>query len=114
MAIEIFIPKNSNVVNVIGEVLNPAAFEYSKNMSVIQAIENAGGFQQFADTKRVYVIKANGLVKKVNRNIFLGDSGLKPGDTIVVPRKIFLSNPITQALVPITQILSTWLLCRCS
>ena len=73
----IFIPKNSNVINVLGEVLNPTAFEYSKNLSINQAIESAGGFQQFADTKRVYVIKSNGLVQKVNRNIFLGNTGLQ-------------------------------------
>lgn len=102
----IFVPKNSNVINVIGEVLNPTAFEYSKNISINQAIESAGGFQQFADTKRVYVIKSNGLVQKVNRNIFLGNTGLQPGDTVVVPRKIASSNPIARALLPVTQILS--------
>ena len=102
----IFIPKNSNVINVLGEVLNPTAFEYSKNISINKAIESAGGFQQFADTKRVYVIKSNGLVQKVNRNIFVGNTGLEPGDTVVVPRKIASSNPIARALLPVTQILS--------
>lgn len=102
----IFIPKNSNVINVLGEVLNPTAFEYSKNISINQAIESAGGFQQFADTKRVYVIKSNGMVQKVNRNIFVGNTGLQPGDTVVVPRKIASSNPIARALLPVTQILS--------
>ena len=102
----IFVPKGSNVINVLGEVLNPTAFEFSKNISVIQAIENAGGFQQFADKKRVYIIKSNGLVEKVNRNIFIGNSGLEPGDTVIVPRKVVSSNPISQALLPITQILS--------
>ena len=102
----IFIPKNSNVINVIGEVLNPTAFEYSKNLSINKAIESAGGFQQFADKKRVYVIKSNGLVQKVNRNIFLGNTGLQPGDTVIVPRKIASSNPIARALLPVTQILS--------
>ncbi len=102
----IFVPKGSNVINVLGEVLNPTAFEFSKNISVMQAIENAGGFQQFADKKRVYIIKSNGLVEKVNRNIFIGNSGLEPGDTIIVPRKVVSSNPISQALLPITRILS--------
>ena len=102
----IFVPKGSNVINVLGEVLNPTAFEFSKNISVIQAIENAGGFQQFADKKRIYIIKSNGLVEKVNRNIFIGNSGLEPGDTVIVPRKVVSSNPISQALLPITQILS--------
>ena len=102
----IFVPKNSNVINVLGEVLNPTAFEFSKNLSISKAIENAGGFQQFADKKRVYVIKANGMVEKASRNIFIGNSSLEPGDTVVVPRKIVSVNPIAQALMPITQILS--------
>ena len=102
----IFVPKNSNVINVLGEVLNPTAFEFSKNLSINEAIENAGGFQQFADKKRVYVIKANGNVEKASRNIFIGNSGLEPGDTVVVPRKTVSVNPIAQALLPITQILS--------
>ena len=103
---DIFIPKDSNVINVLGEVLNPTAFEFSKNLSVNDAIENAGGFQQFADKKRVYVIKANGTVEKASRNIFVGNSGLEPGDTVIVPRKTVAVNPIAQALLPITQILS--------
>ena len=102
----IFVPKNSNVINVLGEVLNPTAFEFSKNLSISKAIENAGGFQQFADKKRVYVIKANGMVEKASRNIFIGNSSLEPGDTVVVPRKTVSVNPIAQALMPITQILS--------
>ena len=102
----IFVPKNSNVINVLGEVLNPTAFEFSKNLSISKAIENAGGFQQFADKKRVYVIKANGMVAKASRNIFTGNSSLEPGDTVVVPRKTVSVNPIAQALMPITQILS--------
>lgn len=103
---DIFVPKDSNVINVLGEVLNPTAFEFSKNFSISQAIENAGGLQRFADKKRIYIIKANGMVEKVNRNIFIGNSGLEPGDTVIVPRKIVSSNPISQALLPITQILS--------
>ena len=94
------------MINVLGEVLNPTAFEFSKNLSINEAIENAGGFQQFADKKRVYVIKANGNVEKASRNIFIGNSGLEPGDTVVVPRKTVSVNPIAQALLPITQILS--------
>ena len=102
----IFVPKNTNVINVIGEVLNPTAFGFKKNISVSQAIQNAGGFHQYADTKRVYIIKSSGLVEKVSRNIFIGNSVLEAGDTIVVPRKVISANPITQALLPITQILS--------
>lgn len=102
----IIVPKNPNAVNVLGEVLNPIAFEYSKKLTITSAINQAGGYQQYADKRRVYVIKANGIVKKANRNIFVRNVGLEPGDTIVVPRKIITDNPVLAALLPVTQILS--------
>ena len=102
----IIIPKQSYVVNVIGEVLNPIAFEYSKKMTIESAISNAGGYQSYADKKRVFIIKANGLVEKPSRNVFAGNSNLDPGDTIVVPRKVNITNPILRNLTPVTQILS--------
>ena len=102
----IIVPKNPNAVNVLGEVLNPIAFEYSKKLTITSAINQAGGYQQYADKRRVYVIKANGIVKKANRNIFVRNVGLEPGDTIVVPRKIITDNPVLEALLPVTQILS--------
>ena len=102
----IIVPKVTNVVNVIGEVLNPIAFEYSERISINSAIVKAGGYQSYADKKRVYVIKANGMVEKAGRNIFAGNSNLEPGDTIVVPRKVEVSNTILRNLAPVTQILS--------
>jgi len=102
----ITVPKNPNAINVLGEVLNPIAFEYSKKLTISSAINQAGGYQQYADKRRVYVIKANGIVEKANRNIFTGNVSLAPGDTIVVPRKIITSNPGIEALIPVTQLLS--------
>ena len=102
----IIVPKVTNVVNVIGEVLNPIAFEYSESININDAIVKAGGYQSYADKKRVYVIKANGMVEKTARNIFVGNSNLEPGDTIVVPRKLEVTNTILRNLTPITQILS--------
>ena len=98
--------KNPNIINVLGEVLNPIAFEYSKKLNVRSAIENAGGYQDYADKGKVYVIKANGLVQKAKRNIFTKNITLEPGDTIVVPRKIITNSPGIAALTPITSILS--------
>ena len=102
----IIVPKNPNAISVFGEVLNPIAIEYKNNLSLNSAINSAGGYQQYADKRRVYVIKANGTIKKTSRNIFERDEKLEPGDTIVVPRKIDTTNPITQGLIPMTQILS--------
>jgi hypothetical protein len=102
----IFVPRNPNTINVLGEVLNPIAFEFNKRITVRSAIDNSGGYQDYADKRKVYVIKANGLIEKANRNIFTRNVKLEPGDTIVVPRKIITNNPGIEALLPITQILS--------
>jgi polysaccharide export outer membrane protein len=102
----IIVPKNPNAINILGEVLNPIAIEYKKGMSVKSAINNSGGYQQYADKRRVYVIKANGIVERASRNIFVKNIKLEPGDTIVVPRKILAQRPGLEALIPVTQILS--------
>lgn len=102
----LFIPKNPNAINVLGEVLNPIAFEYKKGISIRSALENAGGYQDYADKRKVYVIKANGIIEKANRSIFIRNVKLEPGDSIVVPRRIITNNPGIDALLPITQIIS--------
>ena len=102
----VVIPKISNVINIIGAVLNPLAFEYSDEVRLESAIKRAGGYQSYADKRRVYIIKANGLVEKNARNIFQGNSKLEPGDTIVVPTKINSNNTVIQSLAPVMQILS--------
>ncbi len=103
---KVVIPKVSNVINIIGSVLNPIAFEFSSNLSIQSAITKAGGYQPYADKRRVYIIRANGLVEKNSRNIFAGNYDLQPGDTIVVPRKINTNSAVIQGLAPVMQILS--------
>ncbi len=111
----IIVPKNPNVINVLGEVLNPVAFEYSKKLNIFQAISTAGGYKDYADKSKIYVIKANGIVQRQRKSaftklltfgIFPRRVKLEPGDTIVVPRKIITNNPGIQSLLPITQLLS--------
>lgn len=102
----VVIPKNPNTINVLGEVLNPIAFEYSETINVRTAIASAGGYQDYADKGKVYVIKANGTIERAKRNIFVKNVNLEPGDTIIVPRKIITNNPGIDALLPVTKILS--------
>lgn len=102
----IIVPTNPNAINVLGEVINPIAFEYSKKLTIRSAIASAGGYQDYADKRKVYVIKANGMIEKAHRNIFVKNVDLEPGDTIIVPRKIIVDNPGIDALLPITKILS--------
>jgi polysaccharide export outer membrane protein len=84
---------NSQRYYVTGEVLHTGAQPLLPNMTVLQALANAG-FTQFANTKGIYVLRAqNGKQQKIVVNykqLVKGDAMgqnilLKPGDTIVVP-----------------------------
>jgi polysaccharide biosynthesis/export protein len=84
---------NSQRYYVTGEVLHTGAQPLLPNMTVLQALANAG-FTQFANTKGIYVLRAeSGKQQKIPvnyRQLVKGDAMgqnilLKPGDTIVVP-----------------------------
>ena len=70
-------PKNPNVINVLGEVLNPLAFEYSRGIRINEAIENAGGYQESLIKEEFMSLNLMDLFKRQSRNIFTGNSGLR-------------------------------------
>src|SRR5580698_1951524 len=83
---------NSKKIYVTGEVQHTGALQMQPGMTVLQALADAG-FTQFANTKRIYVLRTeNGVEQKIPVNykrLVKGQPGqdiaLKPGDTIVVP-----------------------------
>ena len=84
---------NSQKVYVTGEVQHTGALQLLPNMTVLQALADAG-FTQFANTKGIYVLRAeNGKQQKIPINYKRLVKGqaieqniiLKAGDTIVVP-----------------------------
>ena len=85
---------NSRRFYVLGEVGRPGAFPLLPNMTVLQALSTAGGFREFANPSKIYVLRnENGKATKYPFNykqVIAGkrveqDIQLKPGDTIVVP-----------------------------
>jgi polysaccharide export outer membrane protein len=81
--------------NIVGEVNRPGYFSLTRRMTVLDAIALAGGFRDFAKTKKVYVLRttANGAQERLPFNYKEVISGknpqqnieLQPRDTIVVP-----------------------------
>ena len=85
---------NSRKVYITGNVLKPGTYPLNGDMSVLQLIAVAGGLQEYADSKKIVVMRKEegrdqffsfnykDVVKQKNvqQNI-----GLKPGDTVVVP-----------------------------
>jgi protein involved in polysaccharide export with SLBB domain len=88
----LFVPKKIGTVSVIGEVFNPATFSYEDARSQARYyIEMAGGFKDNASKKNIYIFKANGSVI-TNKMVNVLESGLSPGDVVVVPQKIEYQN----------------------
>ena len=76
-----------------GEVKQPGRLLYSGETTVTKAIQSAGDFTDFANRKKVKLIRANGQVIKVNCIKAAQDPSLDPpvypNDQILVPRRIF-------------------------
>jgi polysaccharide export outer membrane protein len=81
------------VYYVTGEVKQPGRQLYAGQMTVTKAITTAGDFTDFANHKKVWLIRANGQRIKVNCNEALRnppkDPPVYPNDQIQVPRKIW-------------------------
>ena len=81
--------------NIVGEVNHPGYFPLTRRMTVLDAIAMAGGFRDFAKSKKVYVLRtaANGTQERLPFNykeVIKGKNQqqnieLQPRDTIVVP-----------------------------
>ena len=80
---EIYIPKISRQVAVIGEVYNEQSFMYKTGAKAKSYIKEVGGYTPNANKFRCYKVGVNGRAEKLR--MF---SSVSPGDTIVVPRRI--------------------------
>lgn len=85
---------NSQRVYITGEVTKTGAYPLLPGMTILQALSSAGGFTNFANTKRIYmfrVVNGKRVVFPFNyRDVIHGKNTgqnvvLEAGDTIVVP-----------------------------
>ena len=84
----IAIPVLSNTVSVVGEVKRQGTHSFQGDLTLDDYIDLSAGFTRRADGGGIYIVKANGSVVTLERNLwrFTGNnSSLDPGDTIVVP-----------------------------
>jgi polysaccharide export outer membrane protein len=86
-------PAGDRVYYVTGEVKSPGRQLYASQMTVTKAITTAGDFTDFANHKKVWLIRANSQRIKINCDEALRDPAkdlpVYPNDQIQVPRKIF-------------------------
>jgi polysaccharide biosynthesis/export protein len=85
---------NSQRIYILGEVARAGSYTLLPDMTVLQALSDAGGFTAFANSKRIYVLRQdNGKQQKIPFNYKDVISGKNPsqniavkaGDTIIVP-----------------------------
>lgn len=106
----IYVPSKPSVVDVVGQVFNPASFAYNEDYTVTKYINLAGTETQFADTSYEYVLRADGTLYSRQQAGWFGGFGgtrLNPGDVIIVPQQIQYGAAI-QNLLNWTQILSNF------
>ena len=87
---DIYIPRMSNQVSIIGEVYNEQSFVYKSGAKAKSYIKQVGGYTPNANRFRLYKVGVNGRAEKIH-----GWSRLTQGDTIVVPRRIAGNDWIT-------------------
>ncbi len=89
----VFVRTEDRFYFVGGEVKAPSRQLYISEMTVLKAIQSAGDFTDFADKKRVQLMRANGHREVVNCLKAIGDPKMDPpvypGDRIVVKRRIW-------------------------
>lgn len=99
----IYIPKRSNVVYVLGEVLRPGPQSYSSSLSTKDFIEKSGGFTSSVDKSAVILVYPNGETKLIKFGIFPGNESILPGSVIYATRDFKKLNNLKLAttLAPI-------------
>ena len=79
-------------VNVGGAVRAPSRVNFTEDMTLLTAINAAGGFNDFADQKRVRLLRGSEVkvfdVRQFRKNPGK-DVGLQPGDRVEVPQTLF-------------------------
>jgi polysaccharide biosynthesis/export protein len=85
---QLVVPDRQQEVTVLGEVQYATSHVFERSLSRDEYISKSGGLTQRADSRRIYVVKANGeVVADPGTSWFrrASSSNIRPGDTIVVP-----------------------------
>lgn len=90
--ITILMQPTSRFVNVGGAVRTPSRVPFTEDMTLLAAINAAGGFNDFADQKRVRLLRGSQAkvydVRQFRRDPSK-DVRLQPGDRVEVPQSFF-------------------------
>ncbi|WOT06282.1 polysaccharide biosynthesis/export family protein [Shewanella youngdeokensis] len=93
----IYIPPQTDLIQIGGEVIMPQAVVYNPNASIKDYIAWAGGYSERANYEQIMVVNANGMVD-INSN-----GPIKPGDQIIVLPRV--DAKLMQSVKDVTQII---------
>lgn len=104
------VPARPSTVQVIGAVMNPNAFLYQQHERAEDYLRAAGGPTREADKSRIFILRADGSVTRSEsaQSIFasrFNTQHMNPGDTIVVPEKLWRPSVMNQ-IMPWVQLMS--------
>lgn len=105
------IPKRPGFVLVTGQVYNATALTFAPGKTAAWYLARAGGTNNTANKKEIFIIRANGsVVGRHSGGWFDSDvlsTRLDPGDVVVVPQKIIGSSLIWRNLLTTAQLASS-------
>ena len=84
----IHVPKRTESISVVGEVLNPVTHIYDEELSIEDYLSLSGGLTTGADLDKIFIVSPNGQAFLYQNKLFSqsASSYLLPGSTIVVSR----------------------------
>jgi len=102
----IYIPRRPSTVAVLGQVMQPSSLRFEPGFTAKEYIEKAGGYGQFADNSRVFLVLPDGSARRVETSwLDLDNPNIPPGSTIVVPRDTAPFD-LRQTILDTAQVLS--------
>jgi protein involved in polysaccharide export with SLBB domain len=105
------IPKRPGFVLVSGQVYNSSAVTFTPDKTAGWYLRRAGGATEIANTKDIFIIRANGSVvgrgsgSWLDRDVLA--TRLDPGDVVVVPQRIIGASLFWRNLLTVAQITSS-------
>ena len=105
------IPKRPGFVLVTGQVYNSTAITFIPGKNAGWYLHRAGGANQIANKKQIFIIRANGSVMGREPSLWFDQdvlsTRLDPGDVVVVPQKIIGASLFWRNLLTVAQIASS-------
>ena len=103
------VPQVPSSIDVFGSVYTQNSFLYDPHKRAVDYIRQAGGETRSADTKRSYIVRADGsiLSRQFSTSLFLNNfesTRLNPGDAVIVPERVD-KRPLLRNLVDIATII---------